>query len=95
MSARPNKGGEKVGVSAPLIVGAIVLLAIFIGVVVYSNFAPSGPTPVKTATSDWLEQLARKSGGDINKLSPAEQAKLNQIPMGGAQWLKRKYDSLH
>ncbi len=96
MPARPTKGAEKASVAAPVVIGVIVILVLFVGFLAYRNFAPSGPTPTKTATSDWLEKLARESGGDIHKLSPADQAKLNSLPMGGgAQWLKRKYDSLH
>ena len=95
MAARPVKGVEKASLSAPAIIGAIVLLVVFLGFLAYRNFGPSGPTPVKTATSDWLEKIARESGGDYNKLSPADKARLDQIPFGGREWLKRKYDSLH
>ena len=97
MSAYTTNKEEKPAVSVPIVVGSIVLLMIFIGGFAYKSFAPQGPVPVKTATSEWLEKLARESGGDFAKLSPADQAKLNQFPPGGqgAKWLKRKYDSLH
>lgn len=95
MSARPNDRADKAGISIPTVVGTMLLLVIFIGFLAYKNLAPSGPVPVRTATSDWLEKIARESGGDYNKLSPADKAKLDQIPFGGREWLKRKYESLH
>lgn len=96
MSVYQNNGVEKANPQLPIIIGAVVLLAVFIGFMAYINFRPQGPVPVKTATSDWLEKLARESKGDFSKLSPQDQAKLNQIPPGGqgADWLKRKYQSL-
>jgi hypothetical protein len=42
------------------IIAAILLLVVILGGLTYRNFGPSGPVPVKTATSDWLEKLERE-----------------------------------
>ena len=86
---------EKASVSVPVLVGVIAILVVFIGVVAYSSLRSREPVPVKTATSDWLARIARESRGDYNKLSPEDKAKVDKIPFGGRDWLKRKYDSLH
>ena len=77
-----------------LIVGAIVLLVAIVGGLGYYNLRSTGPVPVQTKTSAWLEKVARESGGDYNKLSAADKARVDAIPFGGKEWLKRKYDSL-
>jgi hypothetical protein len=86
---------EKASVSVPVIVGAIAILMLFVGVIAYNSLRSHEPVPVKTQSSDWLEKIARESGGDYNKLSAEDKAKVDKIPFGGREWLKRKYDSLH
>jgi hypothetical protein len=68
------------------IVVAAVVLVLFLGWLAYANFSgpklhPIQPTQ-KTEADLYIEQLRKKSGGDWNKLTPEEQARVNQITRG-------------
>ncbi len=70
-------------VSPPIIIAALVVLILFLGGMAWYFFAPhSGsavhPRPLTTNES-WLAQKAKESGGDISKLSPADQQHLFQV----------------
>ncbi len=74
---------------SPAIIGIVVVVLIaFVAFIGYRTFGPdSKPT---TATSqagdDFISQMAKKSGGDMSKLSPEEAEKLNKMTGGhGAQ----------
>ena len=99
MSVRTNKGNAKPGVPLPMIVGAVVLLALFVGWLAYRNLgpAPMGPTgPTEQSKNDWVSQLAKQTGGDFSKLDPQTRLKLNTYTGGkGAELLKSKYAALH
>ena len=87
--------GAKRAVSVPPAVVAILVVALvaFIGWLAYANLlAPPKPAPMDAkgqANHDFIKQLAVKSGGDMSKLSPEEQQKLQKLTTGyGAMAMK-------
>jgi uncharacterized protein (UPF0333 family) len=72
--------------ASPLvIVIAVVALLAFLGWQGYRNFSYHAIEAPGTAQTDaWLRQKARESGGDITKLSSADQKKLWKLngPLG-------------
>ncbi|MBC8137634.1 MAG: hypothetical protein H8F28_17270 [Fibrella sp.] len=74
-----------------------IVLAIFVA---WRNMAPPAPVSALTAaetkaagvdeqTTEWMRHKAKETGGDVNKLSPADQAKLATLTRGnGALVLK-------
>jgi hypothetical protein len=70
----------------PLLTAAMVCgLVLFISAITWMNLAPRGPMPIsvpptaKTPESQWLRQKAKQCGGDINKLSETDRAKVNSM----------------
>jgi len=86
-------GNRKAGLPA-IIIGAVVLLA-FMAWWGYKNF---GPQPdIKTeagfAHDEWMNKIAKETGGDISKLSPEDMGKLQKQTFGHGdlalkQWAK-------
>lgn len=94
MSVYSKDTKEKSNVSLPLIIGAAVLLVVFVGWLAYANFAPTRPDTGTLAESknDWVSQIAKESGGDINKVDPQTRQKLDIFTGGkGEELLKAKY----
>jgi hypothetical protein len=83
MAVRSSKKTQSTSqVSPPLVAAAVVVLVLFLGGLIWYYFAPHSeavhPRPL-TAGETWLEQKARESGGDYNKLSPADKQQLFSI----------------
>jgi hypothetical protein len=80
-----------------MIIGAAVLLLLFVGWIAFKNLGPRpmGPTgPTEQSKTDWISQLAKQSGGDFNKLDPQTRQKLDIYTGGkGAELIKTKYQS--
>ena len=80
--------------ASPAFIGiAVVLLIVILGWLAYVNlFAPPKPppmTPAQQQTMDKYDALAKKSHGDINKLSPEERDQFMQATGGhGAEILQ-------
>lgn len=69
------------GIKPGVIVIGIVALILILGVLAWRNFgANAGPVSTLNAQQrsdlDWMQQKAKESGGDINKLSAEDQRKL-------------------
>jgi hypothetical protein len=76
-----------------VVAGLVIALLAFIGWLAYVYMlAPPKPAPMDAqgqANHDFIKQLAVKSGGDMSKLSPDEQAKLQKMTTGyGAMAMK-------
>jgi hypothetical protein len=77
-----------------MIAVGVVALLLFLGWMAYRNFGPPPhpriPENVHTPIADWVRAKARESGGDINKLNPEDQMKLQNVTQGkGVAYLKR------
>jgi len=72
--------GEKRQIPAWAIIAAAVALLAFLVWWGYKNFGPSNPplTAKNVEINQMLDDMAKKSGGDINKLTPEEQAKVRK-----------------
>jgi len=75
-------------VVATLMAGLMVFIVWF-GIVC---FTPPKRTrsPEEIATDKWILKLSQESGGDINKLKPADRERLQKMTMGHGQ-LALKY----
>jgi hypothetical protein len=76
------------------IVAVALLLAVVIGWMAYRTFGPLSQPKTFTVQDQktWVAELARKSGGDFTRLTPAEQQKLDGISLGnGAKMLQSAY----
>ncbi len=85
MSVRPSQAVSKTQVSPKFVVVAVVVLVAFVAWVGIRAF--SGPTagplpPPPTAEINLINQMARQCQGDFTKLSPEDQAKVQQITHG-------------
>lgn len=66
----------------PLAVAALGL-AIYMG---YRALAPPAmDVPAQTADSQWMREIAKRTQGDMSKLTPAEQERLQKITNGQGQ----------
>lgn len=95
MAIKASKPSSSQGVSPAVIAIVAVVLLAFVGWLAYANLAPHAEpyvpktTPEGAATNNWIEQKAKESKGDISKLSPEDQDKLQKITRGyGAVALK-------
>jgi uncharacterized membrane protein YukC len=85
--------GRAAGVPPVVAAALVVVLVAFIGWLAYAYMlAPPKPAPMDAkgqANHDFIKQLAVKSGGDMSKLSPEEQQKLQKMTTGyGAMAMK-------
>lgn len=79
MASNPeSKATWKVALLGVVIVAAVAL----IGVQIMNATAGSRKEAVGQATSDWVMEMAVKSEGDYDKLSPEEQKKLDEMTKG-------------
>ena len=60
---------------------AILALLVVIGFIAYASFKPRDEalTVPKSETTKWIEQKASETNGDIKRLSPEDQQKLQQL----------------
>ena len=77
----------KAKASLPIVIAAALFLVIIIVVIARVTFAPpAGPDTRQTASQQsdnaWLTQKAKESGGDFNKLAPADQEKVQTLTKG-------------
>jgi hypothetical protein len=92
-----SSAAAQIRTSAPAwsIAGAIALLVCVVGVLAYQNFAPRDVHVGESKTAPWLAEVARYSGGDYDKVKPADKMKLSQIPfINPRDLVKKKYESL-
>ncbi|HZP83761.1 MAG TPA: hypothetical protein VFB21_19120 [Chthonomonadaceae bacterium] len=92
---RAAPSSDSQAVPPRVILAAALALVVFLGWMAYRTFGPF--TPPKTFTVQdqkaWVAKLARETQGDFDKLSPADQTKLNNISFGnGATYLKKTYE---
>jgi len=88
-----ESGKSKTGVSTPIAVGALALLLILVVTFAWKSSAPPAdigpnaqvPTAQDTANNAILTQLANKTQGHFNLLSPGEQNEVNQMTHGHGQ----------
>jgi len=84
---------------APLIVALVVLLCAFIGWRGYRSFSPpalqNAPLQSVNPQYTWIQEEARKSEGDFNKLPQAEQEQVMQLTRGyGPRVLKDQWAAM-
>ena|SRR5579862_3660108 len=86
MTARSSKAKDKPVVSVPVIVVAVAILILILGAYAWHFFGPNtagGPTRALTAKEqsdhDWVQQKAKQTNGDFEKLSPEDQRRLISI----------------
>lgn len=89
-----NKTGLKQPVSPAILGVVVVLLALFIGWLAYANlFAPPKAPPMtpeaEKRNAEYLE-LAKKTRGDVSKLSPEEYNKFMKETGGYGASILRK-----
>lgn len=89
-----SKAARKAQPAPAVIAVAVVFLMVFIGLIAYHNFGPAPhpviPDNVQTPIASWLRTKAQESGGDISKLSPEDQQKLQTVTQGkGVAYLKK------
>jgi len=70
-------------VSMPVLVAAVAVLVLLVGGLAWHYLGPTTgggrtrpPTAEEKANAEWLDQKAKETGGDFNKLSPEDQRKL-------------------
>ena len=85
--------GRAASVTPAAVAALVVALVAFVGWLAYVYMlAPPKPAPMDAkgqANHDFIKQLAVKSGGDMSKLSPEEQEKLQKMTTGyGAMAMK-------
>ena len=84
------------GVPPALVAVAVAVVVALAAMVGYKSLSPAAPeianveqSPQQKETSAFVALKAKESGGDINKLSPEDRDKLQQLTMGhGEQALK-------
>jgi hypothetical protein len=94
MSTTPG-GTGKSQVSPGVIAVAVAVLLLLIVWIAYHNFAPPPhqviPDNVDTPIARWIRDKAHESGGDISKLSPEDQQKLQSVTQGKGEAYLKKY----
>lgn len=85
-----NRRSQSPNLTAKLAVVIIVLAVALLAWQAYRYFGPRPeyPPPMQTRNeqlSEWIRSLARKSGGDINRLTPQERAQLEMLTRGNAE----------
>lgn len=85
-----NRRSQSPNLTAKLAVIIIVLAVALLAWQAYRYFGPRPeyPPPMQTRNeqvSEWIRSLARKSGGDINRLTPQERAQLEMLTRGNAE----------
>jgi hypothetical protein len=70
-------------INTPTLVAALVVLLLLLGGLGWHYFGPNTAggrarplTAQERTDQDWLNQKAKESGGDFNKLSPEDQRKM-------------------
>jgi hypothetical protein len=76
-----NDQEEKKQIPVPVVVAACIAALGFMGWWGYKNFGPQDTpkTSKNIEVDNYLAEMAKKSGGDWNKLTPEEQAKVNSM----------------
>jgi hypothetical protein len=97
MAAKPSGIGQS-RVSPGIVAIAVVVLLLVVVWIGYRALAPppfdKPPANVHSQVGDWVRTKARESGGDINKLSPEDQQRLQSVTQGkGAAYLKKYANS--
>lgn len=87
MISNARKDGSSV---SPLIIAAVVVvLVLMLGLIAHHYFAPPqgqvvALSPQQVSDNDWLRQKVRESGGDLYRLSAADQQRVQAITHGHA-----------
>lgn len=94
MATRPGTHPTS-NVNPLAVIGAAVVLLLFVGWLGWHFFGPAGnagPTAPLTANETWIQQKARESKGEMKSLSPEDQKKLMEIAGGsGPSQLAAQY----
>lgn len=88
---------DKTNANLPIIVIAVVALVAFMIWMGYRSFGPE-PKPVNDLTrahDQWMEQVAKVSGGDFSKVKPEDQAKLQSESYGHGDMVLKTYIKEH
>ena len=94
MASKPGAASNN-QVSPGLIAVAVVILLLLVGWIGYRNLAPAPheviPDNVQTPIAIWIRTKAHESGGDLSKLSPEDQQKLQSVTQGKGEAYLKKY----
>ncbi len=87
MPVLPQKTTERPNYTVPIAIVAIIVLIVFLVILghntIGSSFKDQPPLPPQAmADGQWIREKAKESHGDMTKLSPADQQKLQQIAHG-------------
>lgn len=95
-------GNQKVGKSVPpaVVAAAIAAFVAIAGIIGYKTLSPAAPEIAQVEPSaqakeigDFLALKAKESGGDINKLTPGDRDKLQQLTGGRGEQALFSYAS--
>jgi len=93
-----KNSNEKQQLGLPVVIGALILLAILLGYMGHQFFAPSGPSLSqawgmdKSSFPSWVNDAAMQCKGDMSKLSPELQQKIAaQYKDGGRTEIMASY----
>jgi hypothetical protein len=81
--AKSSPDTDRNNVKPTALIAAVAVLILLVGALAWHFFGPSPSsgqaralTAEEKANQDWLDQKAKESGGDFNKLSPEDQRRL-------------------
>lgn len=78
--AMQSSDTEKGGLPIPLIVAGLVALVVIVAVLAFRAMPRQQITTLAdTPNVVWMKQKAKESGGDMNRLSPDDRARFQQI----------------
>jgi hypothetical protein len=81
--AGKSKDGSKQSLSVPAVIAGVVILLLFFGWLAYRNFGPA-PLPAEkpSPNASRIAKIFADSGGDWDKVSPADQQWIHQFSGG-------------
>jgi len=96
VSTKPGGATTRQNVSPGIVaIAVIALILVIVGIASYNLRGPEMPRVPEqhNPLADWIRQKAVETKGDINKLTPEEQRKLQMPTQGkGAAYLKHYYE---
>lgn len=90
-------GGNKKNVSMPAVIISVFLLVSFMAWWGYRSFGPEPVIKTEAAVShdQWLDKIAKETGGDFSKVSAADVEKLQKETMGHGDLMLKAYAKDH
>ena len=87
--------GSASRISPGVVAAAVIILVLFVVWIGYRSLAPPAPEKVPdnvdSPIANWVRTKAHESGGDLSKLSPEDQQKLQSVTQGKGEAYLKKY----